>query len=161
MQMSIVVKSVTPVEEVKKGKNTYNTLTVTYEKDGKTEAKKMVDFNNPDVFKKVSELAPNTSANVTVEKQGDFWQWTAISTTSGGSMAEAGTRAAARSTSTYETAEERAKKQVYIVRQSSISNALAYLELTGNKKAEIDAVVDVAKAFESYVFGDSNEQESA
>jgi hypothetical protein len=56
--------------------------------------------------------------------------------------------------STYETAEERAKKQVYIVRQSSITSAMAFLQMTGEQgTARVADVLDLAKKFENYVFG--------
>jgi len=57
--------------------------------------------------------------------------------------------------STYETPEERAKKQVYIVRQSSITAALAFLKMDnpGGEPTTIGEVLSVAKEFENYVFG--------
>ena len=50
--------------------------------------------------------------------------------------------------SNYETKEERAQRQVYIIRQSSISSAVELLG-TGAKTAD---VIATAKEFEAYVF---------
>lgn len=52
--------------------------------------------------------------------------------------------------STYETPEERAKKQVVIVRQSSIDNATKFLVAAG-KEVTLEAVLDTAKEFEKFV----------
>ena len=50
--------------------------------------------------------------------------------------------------SNYETKEERAARQVYIIRQSSLSTAV---ELLGQGKSVAD-VIATAKQFEAYVF---------
>ena len=58
--------------------------------------------------------------------------------------------------STYETPEERAKKQVYIVRQRSISNAIAFTNNNLTALPEgvtVEELLDVARKFENYVFG--------
>lgn len=56
-------------------------------------------------------------------------------------------------TSTYETPEERAKKQVYIVRQSSLSNALTALAIGAKTPPKPDEVIELARKYEDYVFG--------
>ena len=53
--------------------------------------------------------------------------------------------------STYETPEERAKKQVVIVRQSSVSNAIALLVATNKEGFDANHVVEVAEVFEKFV----------
>lgn len=52
--------------------------------------------------------------------------------------------------STYETPEERAKKQVYIVRQSSIATAASFLK---GEDTQPERILELAKQFEAYVFG--------
>lgn len=59
--------------------------------------------------------------------------------------------------STYETPEERAKKQIYIVRQSSISNAIAMLSVGSKARPDVKEVIDIASQLESFVFGSSND----
>lgn len=55
----------------------------------------------------------------------------------------------------FETPEERKAKQVYIVRQSSLSTAVSYL--TAKKKEPTTfEIIDAAKAFEAFVFGRSS-----
>jgi len=54
--------------------------------------------------------------------------------------------------STYETPEERAKKQIYIVRQSSISNAVDILSVGSKASPKIEDVLNVAAQLEDFVF---------
>jgi hypothetical protein len=61
--------------------------------------------------------------------------------------------AATPTKSTYETSEERAAKQVYIVRQSSIANAINFLNVSGSKKHTTEEALVIAKQFEDFVFG--------
>lgn len=104
-------------------------------------------------------------------KENGYNQWTAA-TKSDGSAPNVGTINSASPTyapnpagarpgmtttaspkSTYETPEERAKKQIYIVRQSSISNAVDLLSVGQKSPPDVKAVLEAAKQFEDYVFG--------
>lgn len=58
--------------------------------------------------------------------------------------------------SSYPTDEERAKTQVYIVRQSNITAAINTLSV-GAKFVKPDDVMALAKRYEDYVFGNSND----
>ena len=53
--------------------------------------------------------------------------------------------------SNYETAEERAARQRLIVRQSSLSNALQYFEVT-KAKPNVNEVIDLAEQFTNFIF---------
>lgn len=53
--------------------------------------------------------------------------------------------------SNYETKEERAARQVYIIRQSSISSAI---DLLKDSKPTVEGVLNVAKQFEEYIFSE-------
>jgi hypothetical protein len=55
--------------------------------------------------------------------------------------------------STYETPEERAAKQIYIVRQSSISAAVNILSSNTKKVVDVKEVIEIAKELESFVLG--------
>ena len=53
--------------------------------------------------------------------------------------------------STYETPEERAKKQVIIVKQSSIAQAVAYLSLPRNEDIPtLERVIEIAEVFDKF-----------
>ena len=53
--------------------------------------------------------------------------------------------------SNYETSEERASRQRLIVRQSSLSNAIQYFEIT-KAKPTVDEVTELAEAFTNFIF---------
>jgi hypothetical protein len=60
--------------------------------------------------------------------------------------------------STYETPEERAVKQVYIVRQSNLSTAVAALSVGAKTAPTPEAIIDMAKRFEEHVFGSTKDE---
>lgn len=127
--------------------------------DGKVEAKKHMSFTSPAVFNRLKSAATGEEITVLREKDDkNYWQW--IGLEEGGETQPQAAQAATKGTtttqvapkSTYETAEERAKKQVYIVRQSSISAAIDTLK-TDKKNPTKEEVVNLAKYYEAYVFG--------
>lgn len=138
----------------------YRSCTVTYKgTDGKPESKRLMSFVYKDVFKLMSEAQQGDCFDVKIEKVKndndgkEYWQWTeAVSAgkSIGGSSSSSSTPSPR---SSYENAEERAQRQIYIVRQSSISNALEYIQAQGTKKFSEDDVIKTAKVFEAYVFG--------
>lgn len=65
---------------------------------------------------------------------------------------------AASPKSTYETPEERAVKQIYIVRQSNIASAINLLSVGAKSAPPVDAVLEVAKQLEAHVFGSTKEE---
>lgn len=58
-----------------------------------------------------------------------------------------------KSSSTYATAEERAKIQIYIVRQSSLSAAINTLAAKPGTALNPEDVIKVARQYEDFVFG--------
>lgn len=129
----------------------YQVAEVSYNREGKDEVKKVMSFAAPEVFKSLSAMKSfPTDVNITLKKEGKYWNWVGIEVAAASPKQAAG---APVRQSTYETPEERAKKQVYIVRQSSITAALDYLKHNlGDKKLTVDDVLGVAKQFEQYVF---------
>lgn len=150
--MQIEVLSVS-VED--KGK--YKMMEVAYKGgDGKVTSKKVMSFGAAaDVFSKLSSAKQGDSFEIKSEKnEKGYWDWISIGPVgSGGAVAAAKPAGNASPKSTYETSEERANRQVLIVRQSSLSNAVDYLALNTKKVPSVQEVVEVAKFFESYVFG--------
>lgn len=63
-------------------------------------------------------------------------------------------------TNTFETPEERAKKQIYIVRQSSLSAAVATLSVGGKSALKPADVIAAAREYEQFVFDTAPKQES-
>jgi len=144
-----------PNTHAAKNGRSYQSIEVTYKNEqGQTQSKKLMSFSNPTVFNHIRDLTKGDALNVTTEKDANgYWQWTGI----GGDNAMAETKQATPATggrvtgSNYETKEERAARQVYIIRQSSLSTAV---ELLGQGKS-VDEVIATAKQFENYVFSKS------
>lgn len=130
----------------------------------KVEGKKIMSFAEKEAFTTLS-TAPMGSVFTVVRVKDDkgYWKWQtvtaganagaaasaaapSVTSTTGASMANASPK------STYETADERAARQVMIVRQSSISNAIALLK-TEKHTPTTEDVLAVAKQFEDFVFG--------
>ena len=144
-----------PNTHAAKNGRSYQSIEVTYKNEqGQTQSKKLMSFSNPTVFNHIRDLTKGDALNVTTEKDANgYWQWTGI----GGDNAVSETKQATPATggrvtgSNYETKEERAARQVYIIRQSSLSTAVELLG-TGSKVAD---VIATAKEFEAYVFSKS------
>jgi hypothetical protein len=145
-----------PNTHAAKNGRSYQSIEVTYKNDqGQVANKKLMSFSNPTVFNHIKGLGKGDQINVRTEKDAaGYWQWTGI----GGDNEVAETKPAAQAStggrvtgSNYETKEERAARQVYIIRQSSLSTAV---ELLGQGKS-VDEVINVAKQFENYVFSKS------
>ena len=141
----------------KNGKGTYGQLTVVYKSGGKVQEKKLISFSNPAVFKHIEGMKQGETAEVTtVKNDKGYWDWTNI----GGAVATTTESKPAATTnrvtgSNYETKEEREARQRYIIRQSSISSAVAAL-IPGAKSAlDVGDVLRLAKEFETYVFSKS------
>jgi hypothetical protein len=150
--------------KTKKGQD-YKFLDVMFKNltfEGKAESKKVMPFGSKEVFATLETSQKGDVFTVLREKDNDgYWQWigiaegdTKIETTNAPQAAAKAPTSAPNTTpkSTYETAEERAKKQVYIVRQSSISAAIETLK-TDKKSPSVEEVLAVAKQYEDYVFG--------
>ena len=149
-----------PNTHAAKNGRSYQSLEVTYkDEQAQTKTKKLMSFSNPSVFNHIKTLGKGDAVNVVTTKDDNgYWQWTAIG---GDAVAQESTSKPAaagvnRTTgSNYETKEERAARQVYIVRQSSIS-------AVGAKSAPTaDSVIALAKEFEAYVFAKEPEKTTA
>lgn len=128
---------------------------------GKVEGKKVMSFGaTKDAFTTLATAQPNDIFEVNVVKNDKGYNdW--VSMTKGDAntptqqapTGQSATGNGTARTSTYETPEERAKKQVYIVRQSSLSNAIDSLSVGGKSALKPDEVIDLARKYEAYVFG--------
>ena len=126
--------------------------------DGKINSRKIMEFDKV-IRPVVQTLQKGDLAEVVTVKEGEYWVWKSIAKLDGdaaqaSSAPTASTKSTpARTTSTYETPEERAKRQVYIIRQSSISSAIGLLTVGSKSTPAVADVLDVAKQFEKFVFG--------
>ena len=165
--MSNMVIAIIAVEvgtaKSKAGKD-YEFVEVTFKNKSfqdKVESKKHNQYGDKTVFSTLKSAQNGDVFTILRQKEGDFWQWigieqgansapTAISTPKANVGTSTGASAAPKSN--FETTEERAKRQVYIIKQSSLSTAVAALK-TDKKALSADEVIDFAKVLEAYVFG--------
>jgi len=159
MQIQIVTTS---LETKPTAKGSYQQLEVVYKNltfQGKVESKKVMSFGAAaSTFKVLADAQAGSVFDIAVVKNDKGYNdWTAATPAVAGQAAPAssptGSKPTATPKSTYETPEERAQRQILIVRQSSVSSAVAMLA-AGSKAAIKSAdVIAVAKELEAYVFG--------
>lgn len=163
MQFNISIIAVEKNAAVSKSGKPYDLIELSYKnlQTGKVEGTKIVQYNNN--YKIAAQAQAGEVYTVTKEKVGEFWNWTSLIKTDAAKAEQAVssspvTQAAATVRSSYETPEERAVKQVYIVKQSSIANSVAMLSV-GAKKVELADVLSAAQAMTDFVFGNDKKAE--
>lgn len=153
--MLITVQEVTN-EFVSKGKNGYNKLTVVYSSNGKNSTKMLMSFTNPAVFATMKDATSGSNWEVDVKKNGEYWEWVAVKP-AGGEATPAANKAAPAAGrvvgSNYETPEERKQRQLYIIKQSSISNAIETLAPGSKTPLNPDDVIKLAQRYVDWVYG--------
>ena len=171
----LVINIISVTKETKPtAKGSYDQLEIIYKNltfQDKVEKKLIMSFMFKEVFGALSKAQFGQTFYIDrVKNDKGFWDWTKASTTNEEqeqNSQEFGERQpmvapasnnpvktpTASPKSTYETSEERAARQVMIVRQSSISSAVALLAANGGKKNTAEEVLNIAKEFEAYVMG--------
>jgi hypothetical protein len=136
------------VEEVPRpsGKGSYEKATVTFKNtEGKVDAKTLLDFASKNVWPVITTAKKGDTFSVEREKDAKgYWVWTEIAKQD---MPVAPTTNKTPTKPTYETPDERAQRQVYIIRQSSLTNAIALL----GPKSKVEDVLKTASIFVDYV----------
>ena len=159
--MLITLVDVSTPQVTKTAKGQYQAIEVSYKNEqGQIQGKKLMSFSNPAVFKAIQKFAKGDVLNVEAVKDDQgYWQWKAVAKSDGSAPVATAPKPAVSggkvTGSNYETPEERAKRQVYIVRQSSISSAIELLKSNGND-VKVENVLSVAKELEAYVFGNTS-----
>jgi len=163
--MNITILSI-DIKTVPTAKGSYQTADVAYKNNsfqGKVEGKKVMSFGaTKDSFATLAQAQPGQTYEVTIVKNDKGYNdWVSMAQAVPGAASPAATpqagvagkAPAASPRSTYETPEERAQRQVLIVRQSSLSSAATVLTAGAKTPPSAQAVVELAKVFEAYVFG--------
>lgn len=165
--MKIQISLVDLVDATTKGGKPYQVVEVTYKNlsfQGKVESRKIMPFG--DTAETAKTLRTATKGDLfeikVVKNAAGYNDWVSATPAGEGAPEAAPAPRAAASggftpatqvaKSTYETPEERAKKQVLIVRQSSLSNAIDFLKISSSDNLVVDDVLKVARQFENYVF---------
>lgn len=156
----ITVIAVDVEDATSKNGKKYKQATVTHkDASGKVDNKKINDMFHKDVFETLVKAEKGDTFSVEQEKNdAGYWNWVAIHRQDApvGQQAVPAKSFPTPTKPTYETPEERAQKQVYIIRQSSVASAVELLKDHG-KQPDVAEVIRVAKAFETYVFGKTME----
>ena len=156
MAFKIVIQEV-KIEEVRNGRNKYDKAEVVYSFNGQNRTQKLMSFSNPAIFAQVRKMVSGETYDVEVVKnEAGFNSWAKIVAVSGepapGVAASGDKPTTGRTTvSTYETAEERKIKQMYIIKQSSITNAIARAGQNPDPLS-ID-ILGLAQQFVDFVYG--------
>ena len=156
----MIIEIVT-VDNINKGK--YNMLEVIYKDNtGKNVTKKVMSFGaGADAFKVLSSAYKGQQFNIeSVKNDAGYWDWISATLLLGNeSVSDPTPKGAAKpveskpvARSTYETPEERAARQVFIIRQSSISAAVQHLNHV-KKAYDVNEILQVASVLEQYVLG--------
>jgi len=155
MQITVIDVGQPNTHSTKNGRS-YQSMEVTYKNDsGQVQSKKLMSFSNPDVFKQAKDWQKGDTVDVNTQKDDNgYWQWISIGADAIAQATSNTSNTTSKTTrvtgSNYETKEERAQRQVMIVRQSSISSSISALTAEG-KRPSVAEVLAMAKEFENYV----------
>lgn len=171
--MKIQILSNQQTQKVSAKGKPYNVLELSFKNlgTGKIEGKNLMPFGETQgTFNTLATANSGDVYEITVVKNAasGYWDWTAAerstadapAATAPGVPVRASGSATASPKSTYETPEERAAKQVYIVRQSSISSAVSILAHGSKSALDVDQVLATASRLEDYVFGKDKQVEA-
>lgn len=162
MAFKITIKEVN-VETVTKGKSRYQIAVVSYDFKGEARTQKIMSFSNPSVFKNVQTFNAGDVVEVEVTKnEAGYNEWTKAEKASGGETSPTtGASSSGRVVgSNYETPQERADNRIRIVRQSSLSNAIATLAAGGEPVSSND-VLDLAQRYFDWVYASPDDSDQA
>lgn len=151
----------TSVEWQEKGKAKWQKLNVVFHNDstGRVDGRNILSFTNKDVFGVLSSAQKDDVFEITEVQNAKGYpeivkveklDSTAVAVPA--STPEAPSRSQPAPRSNFETPEERAKRQELIVRQSSLSNAIAVLTVNAKGTLDANAVEALADRFVDYVF---------
>lgn len=161
MQIAIVTTTTTTKPTTR---GSYQELEVVYKNltfQGKVESKKIMSFGaGASSFTTLATASQGSVWEVAVVKNDKGYNdWVSCNPSTGGEPAPnaanspASGKANPTPRSTYETPEERAQRQVLIVRQSSLGHALSTLAIGAKLAPKPNEVIALAQAYEAYVFG--------
>lgn len=158
--MQVTIRNV-EVEWNGKPPKKWGKAVVKYDFNGAARTQNIMSFANPEVFKKVQELVGETVEVEVGKNDKDFTEWRSISvstegskpsaTISTGSVSKTPTNSYSRD---FETKEERARRQVLIVKQSSLSAAVATAAPGAKGALDQKTVLEIAQRYVDWVLED-------
>jgi hypothetical protein len=160
--MSNMVIRIIDVEEstaTNKANKPYTVLDISYKNvtfQDKVESKKHNQYGDKTVYATLKDAKKGDMFTILREKDdAGYWQWVGIEQGENAPMTAtkaAPQAATAAPKSNFETPDERAKKQVYIIKQSCIGYAIETLK-TDKKNPTPDEVTNLAQFYVDYVMG--------
>lgn len=153
MSKLVVLKSNVVIPEGKK----YKVCELSYKtEEGKVKSMKIFGFAEQKAVFDVAASAAKGDVLEATFKQNEkgYWEFGSLANTGEkqGTEDSPKTGSGGARTGNWETPEERAARQVLIVRQSSFGSAVAYAE-SQKLKVSIDEVIGLAQQIEAYVMG--------
>jgi hypothetical protein len=146
------------IETITKGRSKYQIASVVYTVNGANRTQKLLSFANPESFAAVQKFAPGTTLEVTITKNDSGYdQWAKVVAADDAPAAATPITSGKITGSNYETREERTMRQLHIVRQSSLSNAIALLSPGAKTALEVNKVIEVAQELVDFVYDDGKE----
>jgi predicted ribonuclease toxin of YeeF-YezG toxin-antitoxin module len=145
------IEIVTVGKPYKEGR--YGKLDVEYIRDGNNQKRKLAAVGETkDVVDVLAKATPGEHYEIEVVKNGDFYNWNGAKKVE--KVAPEKKTSYQAQKNTYETPDERARRQLYIVKQSSIANALEYFSVRGQTDFDKEDVLELAQEFVEFVFSD-------
>ena len=151
----------TSVEWQEKGKAKWQKLNVVFHNDstGRVDGRNILSFTNKDVFGVLSGAQKDEVFEITeVQNAKGYPEIVKVEKLDSASVAvpastsEVPSRSQPAPRSNFETPDERAARQVLIVRQSSLNVAAAVLAIQATETPTKEAVADMANYFADFVF---------
>lgn len=164
--MKIEIIDVT-VNHTPNAKGGYYTAEVSFKSDGKVQGKKIMSFGHTAEVYKILSVGEQKGKSYEVHQEKianpkdgkEYWTWLKLtpsndnatpSTPAPGNLGSTVTRTGGGN---WETSEERAARQVLIVKQSSLERAIDLLAIGAKTPPSRERVVVVAQAFADWVLG--------
>lgn len=131
---------------------TYYFIEINYkDQNGKVSARKLMSFKFPEVFELLANAVKGEYYEIGLKKEGAYWNWETAEKVDGSAVEVPAERVNTGKTKfsggEWETREERNRRQVLIVRQNCISNAVAFVGSAGT----IEEVINAASDFENWI----------
>lgn len=138
----------------KTAKGGFTVMTVSYvDETGKSRNWKLTSFANPKVFDTFKNAKIGEQYEITTRKNDkDYTEWATADKTGEAATGAAKVQTKVPAVSQYETRDERNQRQRLIVRQSSLTNAIASLSVGSKTPLEPENVLLVAERFAEWVF---------
>jgi hypothetical protein len=127
--MQVIFNEVSYLDQ-SKGKASWQVANIVYSENGSNKKTRLMSFGDgAAAFAAIRSLNPGDAIEVETKKNGDFINWVGVKKVEGGTapVKQTGGYITGKSTGTWETPEERAKKQVYIIKQSCLAQAVAVI----------------------------------